>query len=261
MKIIENKIKAVAVAAAKRSGKMLLKEFEKFDRGTIQMKSHYEILTKCDLASERIILSEVMRAFPEHEILSEESGQNNVKSDYLWIVDPIDGTTNFSIHNPLWSISIGVAYKGEIIFGLVYAPYMKEMYVAVRGRGATKNGKKIRVSDIKGERAFHTFCHGAESKNIKLALAYYESQKSSQFDCRQLGSAAIELAWVASGRAESIFIPGAKPWDIAAGVLLVNEAGGKVTDFDGMQWNLKSKSVLATNVLVHEQIIKLIGRL
>lgn len=256
-----SKIKNAAVRAARRSGSMLLREFERFDRQQVKMKSHHEILTKADLASEKIIIAEIKKNFPGHDILSEESGGETLRSDYLWIVDPIDGTTNFSFHHPLWSISIGVARQRKMIFGLIYAPYMGELYWAVAGQGAFMNNNKVRVSDIRGDRSIHTFCHGYTKENISFALKYYQRQKISQFDCRQLGSAAAELAFVAAGHTESILIPGAHPWDVAAGTLLVSEAGGRVTDFSGRGWDLNSREVLATNGLVHDDILKLLKKL
>ncbi|NTW22975.1 inositol monophosphatase [Candidatus Falkowbacteria bacterium] len=261
MEKINTKFKTVAVAAAKRAGIMLVKEFERFDRQQIAFKSQHEVVTKFDTASERIIRQEITKAFPDHGILGEEEGADESRSDYLWIIDPIDGTTNFTFHNPLWSISIALAYQGQPIVGVVYLPVMNEMFVAVKHQGATRNGKKIRVSDLRGNRSIHTFCHGYMENDIKLALKYYQKQKQSQFDCRQLGSAALELAYVASGRVDSLMIPGAKPWDIAAGILLVREAGGQVTDLAGKPWQLSDRSVLATNTLQHNDILKLIKSL
>ncbi|KKR33176.1 MAG: Inositol-1-monophosphatase [Candidatus Falkowbacteria bacterium GW2011_GWF2_39_8] len=269
-----NKIKATATRAAKRAGEQLLKEFFKFDRSKIELKSKFEILTKCDLISERIILNEIKKAFPTHAILSEESGSNSIKSEYLWIIDPIDGSTNFSFHNPLWSISIGLAKDNQLICGLVYVPILKELYWAEKNKGAFCNGKKIKVSNLTDGNAVHTFCHGGTKGDIKTALAYYKKQKLDKLDCRQLGSAAIELAFVASGRTESIMIPGVRIWDIAAGVLLVREAGGQVTDFSGKPWQLEfsdtifknnetssRKDILASNCLVHDEILKVIKKI
>jgi len=262
MEKINPKFKTVAIAAAKKAGMMLLKEFDRFDRSHIAFKSSKEVVTEFDTAAERIIRRELSRAFPDHGVLGEEEGEmENVKSDYLWIIDPIDGTTNFTFHNPLWSISIALAYQGQPIVGVVYLPVLKEMFVAIRHQGATRNGKKIRVSDVRSNRSIHTFCHGYLADDIKLALKYYQKQKQSQFDCRQLGSAALELAYVACGRVESLLIPGAKPWDIAAGILLVREAGGQVTDLAGKQWQLSDRSVLATNALLHDDILRLIRSL
>ena len=261
MEKINPKFKPVAIAAAKKTGSMVVKEFDRFERSQISFKSQHEVVTRFDTASERIISQEILKAFPSHAILGEEGGASANRSDYVWIIDPIDGTTNFTFHNPLWSVSIALTYENQVILGVVYLPYLKEMFVAVRHQGVTRNGKKIRVSDMRGDRSIHTFCHGYLDDDIKFALKYYQKQKHSQFDCRQLGSAALELAYVACGRVESLMIPGAKPWDIAAGILLVREAGGQVTNLAGQPWQLSDRSVLATNALLHDDIMKLIKSL
>lgn len=247
-----------AVAAAQNAGKMLLKEYENFDRSQVSFKSAHEILTKADLKSEEAIIKEIQKSFPFHGLLSEEKGAINLKDKrFHWIIDPLDGTTNFSIRNPLWSISIaGVDPEGTIVLGLVYAPVLDEMYIAIKGQGAELNGKKIRVSETAKGGELHTFCHGKKEKDIKKALEYYRKQKLGGFDCRQLGSAALELAYVAAGRIESITIPGANSWDVAAGALLAEEAGGIVTDFKGHDWNLKSPDILASNGKGHRQLLR-----
>ncbi|MFA5420652.1 MAG: inositol monophosphatase family protein [Patescibacteria group bacterium] len=249
------KTKEIAINAVKLSAKELIKIYKKFDRADVKMKSGHEIVTKADLLSEKIIIREIKKNFPEHKILSEESGDNNKKSDYLWIIDPIDGTTNFSMKNPIWAISLGLAYKNEIVLGIVYAPILNELYIAEKNKGAFLNNKKIRVSKISSGKVLNTFCHGSDTKSIKRAIKYYNKQKLANFDCRQMGSASVELAFVAGGRVESITIPGAHPWDVAAGILLVREAGGKVTDFSEKKWSLKSHDMIASNSLVHKQII------
>jgi myo-inositol-1(or 4)-monophosphatase len=255
-----SKIKKTAIEAIYKSGKTLVQEYKNFNRASIKLKSHHEILTQADLKSEKIIINEIKKHFPDHQILSEESGRTKKKSDYLWIIDPIDGTTNFSMHNPLWSISVGVAYRGKIILGIIFAPMLNETYVAEKGGGARLNGKKIKVSSVKDGKVLNTFCHGSKETDIKRAIKYFSKQKINRLDCRQLGSAAIELAYVASGRIESITIPGANSWDIAAGVLVVREAGGRVTDFKGKEWKLGSKDMLASNGLVHKEILKVINK-
>ncbi len=249
-------VRRVALLAAKEAGIELLKRFAKFSRGDIRLKSGHEIVTPADLAAERIIINHVRRNFPEHHILSEESGDNGNDSEWLWIIDPLDGTTNFSMHNPLWAVSIGVAYRGKIVFGVVYAPFMDELYQAELGKGAKLGNKKIRVSDVRTGKVLNAFCHGTRPEDIQNAINYYTKQKTQHLDCRQLGSASIELAYVAAGRLESIVIPGARSWDVAAGVLLVNEAGGKVTDFAGKIWSLDARDMAASNVLVHEQVLE-----
>ncbi len=291
--------KSIAARAANRAGDYLVKEFNK---GIIswKLKQSHEIVTKADLTSEKIILSVLKKYTPEFAVLSEESGlirpfsydiplkvrgikgvMNKKKivtppglllsqeegehaSDYLWVVDPLDGTTNFRVHNPLFSVSIGLYHKKQPLVGVVYVPYLKEMYTAEKGRGAYLNGHKLKASktsDIK--RAFLTYCHGSESKHIRRAVELYRYFKLNSIDIRQLGSAAIELAWIAGGRTESLVIPGTKPWDAAAGILLVQEAGGRVTDFQNKPWSIydaKSKvmaniDLLATNGKVHQIIL------
>ncbi|PKM91568.1 inositol monophosphatase [Candidatus Falkowbacteria bacterium HGW-Falkowbacteria-1] len=253
--------KKTALKAAELSAKKLINIYNNFERSSIKMKSSHEIITSADLLSEKIIISEIKKNFPKHHILSEETGDNNKKSDYLWIIDPIDGTTNFSMKNPLWAISIALAYKNEIILGVVFAPILKEVYVAQKNKGSFLNNKKIKVSKIKGEKVLNTFCHGSKTENIKKAIKYYNKQKLNNFDCRQLGSASIELAYVACGRIESITIPGAHSWDVAAGALIVKEANGKVSDFKNKNWDLSSKDIIASNGLVHQQIIDTVKNL
>ncbi len=251
-----NKFLQLALNASQKSADILIKKYHKFNRHNVQLKSRHEILTENDLLSEKIIIQEIKKSFPEHSILSEEKGQDNKKSDYLWLIDPIDGTTNFSIHNPLWAISIALAYQEKIIMGLVYAPILKEKFAALNGQGAYLNNKKINVSDIQSGKIINAFCHGNKIKDIERAIKYYQKQKLNHLDCRQLGSASLELSYVASGRIESIIIPGVNAYDVAGGALILREAGGKITDFSGNKWNLSSPDICATNKKVHSLILK-----
>ncbi|MDD4333291.1 MAG: inositol monophosphatase family protein [Patescibacteria group bacterium] len=263
------KQKKVAIAAAKKAGLALLKQFNNFDRGKVKLKSAHEIVTSADLSAEKIILSELRKNFPLDQIISEEAGTLKGKSDYFWIVDPLDGTTNFSIHSPFWAVSIGLAYKKELMLAVILAPFFNELYVAEKGKGAylykyfkfTAKGEKMKVSKINSEKMINIFCHGKKISDIKRAIRYYGQQKLNGFDCRQLGSASLELAWVAGGRAESFFIPGADLWDVAPGVLLVREAGGKVTDAAGKEWNLDSYDIIASNGKTHKEVLKVVKRL
>lgn len=259
--MITKKIKDTAVRAAKKAGQELLKGFNNFDRSQVRLKSSHEILTKADLAAEKIILGIIGDSFPEHRILSEEKGDSGTKSDYLWVVDPLDGTTNFSIHNPLFAVSIAVFFRQQLLLGVIYAPFLKELFVAVHGEGAWLNGERIKVSGTNKQKIINTYCHGSKDRDIRLAVKYLSRQKLRHLDCRQLGSAALELSFVACGRIESIMIPGAHSWDVAAGVLLVREAGGRVTDFKDQEWGLKSNDILASNGRVHKDILKTINKL
>lgn len=258
---MNSEIKKVAIMAAKKAGKELFSRFDKFSRDNIKLKSGHEILTKADLAAEKEIIKVIKKNFPKHQVLSEEGGGRKKKSDYLWIVDPLDGTTNFSMHNPLWAVSIAIAHKKKIILGVIFSPYLNELYTAEINKGAYMNGKKIKVSDISKGKVLNTFCHGNREKDIKRAIKYYTYQKIHGFDCRQMGSASLELAFTASGRTESIVIPGAHPWDVAAGILLVREAGGRVTDFSGKKWSLKSNDIAVSNGKIHKKLLAVLKKI
>jgi myo-inositol-1(or 4)-monophosphatase len=252
-------IKDTAVKAALAGGGLILESFQDFNRGDIKFKSKHEILTPVDLAAEKEIMSVIRSSFPDHNILSEEAGDDHKGSSFLWVVDPLDGTTNFSMHNPLYSTSIGIFKDKQLLCGVVFAPFLDELYVAEAGQGAylMKNGEEHRmnVSDIGSDKALNTFCHGSSEDDIKRAVEYHRRQKLAGFDCRQLGSAAIEFAFVACGRTESIVIPGVNSWDVAAGALLVREAGGEVTDWHGNEWGLESRDIVATNKKVRKDIM------
>ena len=250
----------IMLAVIKQAGDAIAKDYENRDKLHAKLKNPRDLVTAADLKSEKIIINVIKENFPGQQILSEESGQSGKAGDYLWIIDPLDGTTNFFMHNPLWSVSIALAYKGEIIIGATYAPVQKELFHAVLGQGAYLNGRKIAVDDslIK---PLNAFCHGRETANIRRMLKYFGYQKLHSLDCRQLGSAAIEMAYVAAGRLSSLMIPGGWPWDIAAGALLVREAGGLVTSFSGKVWNIKERDVLAAAPKAHGKILKIIKKI
>ncbi len=254
-------IKKIALEAISLSAEKLKKEYFNFSRKQVEIKGRHEIITKHDLMSEKIIIKKIKEYFPDHHILSEEQGDNQKKSDYLWIIDPIDGTTNFSIHNPLWSISLALLYKKEIILGIILAPILNELYIAKKNKGAFLNGKRIITPKANQKKIINTFCHGSTEKDIKRAIKYYTQQKLNHLDCRQLGSATLELAYVATGRVDSIVIPGANSWDVAAGALIVKEAGGKITDFSGKKWSIESPDILASNKNIHQNILNTIKKI
>lgn len=254
------KLKNILISTIKRAGNALIKDYETLDRGHVKLKTKRDLVTAADLKSEKIIMAALKKNFPNHQILSEESGLTSKPGDYLWIIDPLDGTTNFYIHNPLWSVSIALAYRGEVILGAIYAPLQKELFFAEKGRGAYLNNKKIVVKKSV-KKIINAFCHGREIKNIKRIIKYFAHQKLHALDCRQLGSAAIETAYVAAGRITSLLIPGVWPWDVAAGTLLVREAGGCVTDFKGRDWRIKNRDILATNGKVHQEMLRIIKKM
>lgn len=267
----EAKYKKFLLSLVKRAGDAIIKDYNNPDSARVKLKTPRDLVTAADLKSEKIIISAIKKNFPGHRILSEESGLTEElkmtkktkgtenPGDYLWIVDPLDGTTNFFMHNPLWSVSIALAYKRKLIIGAIYAPLQKELFYACLGRGAYLNGKRIKINNSP-LKPLHAFCNGRDNKNIKRVIKYFSYNKLHSLDCRQLGSAALELAYVAAGRLSSFMIPGAWDWDAAAGVLLVREAGGKVTDFSGKNWRIGGKNILAAAAKLHAPILKVIKR-
>lgn len=251
----------VACVAVKSAGDWLWKNFTKLHRAKFRFKSKHEIVTKQDKQTEKIILNIIQKKFPQHQILSEEKGYNKKKSDYLWVIDPLDGTTNFSIKNPLFGVSIALAHKKEIILGVIYIPFCKELFWAQKGSGAYLGGRKIHVSATNNIRkAFLTYCHSSKPFHIRRAMKAYQIFKMKSYDMRQLGSSVVEFSWVACGRTDAIMTPGANSWDVAAGAIIVSEAGGKVTDFRGERWGLKSADILASNGKIHREILKVLKK-
>lgn len=248
---------------AKKSGIYAWKVFQGNLKVDYNHKSKHEIVTKYDIKIENMILQEIKKNFPKQQFLSEEKGYGkNKNSDYLWIIDPIDGTTNFAVKNPLFGISIALAYKGEIVFGVIYIPFSKELFWAKKGKGAYLNGKKIEVSRIKElKKSFITYCHGYKDHNIKRTLKAYDYLKTKTFEARQFGSAVIEFSWVACGRTDTIFIPGTNAWDVASGAVIVKEAGGVVTDFNNNEWGVKSSDIIASNGKIHDDIMNILKKI
>ncbi len=257
-----SKEKALAEKMAIEAGKMLKLNFSKFDRSAgLKYKSKTQIQTWADLAAEKIILSQIKKKFPSHKILSEELGKNGNNSNYYWIIDPLDGTTNYSMHNPLYGVSIALAHKNKIVLGITNMPELGELTVAELGKGVTVNGEKIRVSrQNKSAKSIFTFCHGSLIHDIKRAIKLYGRFKPLGLDFRQMGSSVVEFNFVAMGRTEAIMLPGANLYDVAAGSIIVKEAGGRVTDFKNKDWTIRSKNILASNGLVHGQILKIINQ-
>lgn len=249
----------VALAGTRQAGQELKKLYYRPQRAKYTHKAKHQVVTAADKLAEKLILKRIRRTFPDHDILSEEAGSfDSTSKDYLWVVDPLDGTTNFTMKNPLFSTTVALVFKEQVVLGVIYAPVLNELYVTIRGQGATYNGKKMKVSEISETKAgFHTYCYGTKQvSSPSLAISYYRRMFMSGHEIRQLGAATLEFARVARGITESVVIPGANAWDVAAGALLVREAGGRVTDFNDQAWDIKSKDILATNGRLHGKLLK-----
>ena len=239
----------------KKAGDKLKEEYESRQIYNFSVKAKGEIVTKVDKIAEEIILSAIKEYFPDHSILSEETGKQDKESDYMWIVDPLDGTTNFAMKNPFFNTTVSLVHKGEIVIGLVYAPMFDEFYYAVKGEGAYLNDEKQQVQkDSEMETSLHAFCYGSDGK--RKAAEYYRVSLEKGYQTRQLGAAALELARISTGILDSMVVPGANPWDVAAGALIVQEAGGIVTDLEGNKYTTESKSgvIAAANEAIYNTV-------
>jgi myo-inositol-1(or 4)-monophosphatase len=250
----------IAVKAARRAGNLIHRAADNLDHLTVTKKSHADYVSEVDRAAERIIIEALKEAYPSHAILAEESGAQG-ESEYLWIIDPLDGTTNFLHGVPQYAVSIGLQHNGILTQAVIYDPTKNDLFTASRGRGAFRNDKRLRVSKRK-EMADSLIGTGFPYSNFDHMDPYMDivrdvMQKSSGI--RRAGAASLDLAWTAAGRYDGFFETGLKPWDMAAGVLLITEAGGMVSDLHGSDTFLKSGHICAGNPEIHQQLLHIIS--
>ena len=242
----------------KEAGDFLLQHFGK-DRRLLELRSSVkEAVTEYDKMADRLIVQGIKKAYPDHSLLTEESGLLGGDPDWLWIVDSLDGTSGFASLNPFFSVCIALMHKQEIVLGAIYAPAIREFYVAEKGKGAYLNQRKIQVSQISHLRQSYVFyCEGGEKDRLTTGRILNRIYPEVM-DLRKLGSAGLETAWVAAGKGEAYFTTKIEPWDVAPGVLLVREAGGEVTDFEGNQWRQERSDLLFSNGRVHPAMLDLL---
>jgi myo-inositol-1(or 4)-monophosphatase len=253
-----------AIQTAREAGRLLSERLGSILK--VHNKGEIELLTESDLASERLIIDRIKTFHPRHAILAEESGETETgnlaesRGEWKWIIDPLDGTTNYAHGYPCFCVSIALEHNGVLELGVIYDPMRDEMFTAERGQGAALNGRRIRVSQI---------------DNLNRALLCtgfpYDVRERSDFArhftnfimhaqaVRRDGAAAIDLAYVACGRFDGFWEEGLKPWDLAAGVLMIEEAGGEVTNYDGSPFSVYQPPILASNGLVHEQMMRVLA--
>ncbi len=251
-----------AMQTAREAGRVLA---ERFGRRQLKVTSKGEIdlVTEADLASERLIVERIRSHYPRHSILSEEAGEVAVvggeRAEWKWVIDPLDGTTNYAHGYPCFCVSIALEHEGEVVVGVVYDPVRDELFAAERGEGASLNGRRIRVSEVSDiNRAL--LCTGfpydvRERSNFARHFTAFIMNAQS---VRRDGAAALDLAYVACGRFDGFWEEGLRPWDVAAGVLLVEEAGGRVTHYDGSPFRIYQPPIAASNGLVHEAMLEVL---
>ncbi|MEN9934577.1 MAG: hypothetical protein RLZZ387_1156 [Chloroflexota bacterium] len=250
----------VAVDAARRAGALLL---EGLERGrSIELKSAFEVVTDVDRASEALIVGAIAEHFPDHTIIAEEGGGGERGSEFRWVIDPLDGTNNYAHSFPFFSVSIGLLRGEDLALGVVYDPLRDELFTAERGRGAHCNGRQMRVSETA------TLAASLVSTGFPYNYSAGGANNLREFDLiqartqgvRRAGSAALDLAYVAMGRLEAHWELRLQPWDSAAAALLVQEAGGRLSDWRGGPWNPWSDRLIASNGRIHDEFISVLSR-
>ncbi len=248
----------IAIEAALTAGKLLKQHAGKAREIQLKQGESKNLVTEIDKKSEEQIISILKRHFPHHEVLAEESGRQKGKSsEFRWIIDPLDGTTNFTHGFPVFCVSIALEVRDEIVLGVIYDPNFNELFTAEKGQGAFLNGKQIRVSrlsHLKNSLLVTGFPYNI-TENPNHAIERFVSFLMNSQAVRRMGSAAIDLAYVAAGRYEGFWEVDLHPWDMAAGILLVAEAGGTVSTFSGEKFSIYGKEILASNGLVHDEMI------
>jgi myo-inositol-1(or 4)-monophosphatase len=251
----------VMVKACRRAAKTLIRDFGEIEKLQISVKGPGDFVTASDLKVEKIIIEELLKARPNHSILSEEAGEIKNDDEFKWIIDPIDGTANFLHGIPHFAISIGLEHNKKIICGIIYDPIKDEMFAAEKGNGCYLNNQRIRVAARTKLKDCIIFTGGPkyDSKDNELTLQEYKKVSSEvEISIRKLGSAALDMAYVAAGRCDGFWQRNLSYWDIAAGIILIKEAGGFITDFKGGDDYIQNKTIIAGNSKINEEMIKIL---
>ena len=250
------------VKACRKAAKTLIRDFGEIENLQVSVKGPGNFVTASDKQVEKIIISELQKARPNHSILGEEIGEIKNDEEFKWIIDPIDGTANFLHGIPHFAISIGLEHDDEIICGIDYDPIKDEMFVAEKGNGSYLNNQRMRVSSRSKLKDCIVFTGGPklESKSRELAIEEYKKfSLKILIPIRKLGSASLDMAYVAAGRCDGFWQRNLNYWDIAAGIILVKEAGGFVTDFEGENRYVENKTILATNSRISKEMIEVLN--
>jgi len=248
------KMKEIAVIAARRSGKLIMDQLNEM-RHIEHKDGINNLVTDVDKGSEKLIIDTIRESFPEHTILAEESGLETRTDEHTWVIDPLDGTTNYAHRFPFFCVSIAVMFEGKILLGVVYDPTRDELFSAMAGKGAFMNDQPISVSNRKTviESLISTgFPYSQDGK--KQNLDYFTRMLGKSQAVRRPGAAALDLCYVACGRLDGFWELGLQPWDTAAGTLLVEEAGGRITMMDLSEYDVFKKEILGSNSYIHDEM-------
>jgi len=254
------KIKTTALKIVMKAGEILLQNYGRVRRISHKGAHSINLVTDIDRKSEKFIVKNLLAVFPDHQILAEEGSLSKTPSPYKWLIDPLDGTTNYLHGFPFFSVSIALEVNGEVALGIVYAPMLRELFIAEKKKGATLNGKRIHVSketDLARSLLATGFPYDVREAK-RNNLSYFSSFVKRARAIRRAGSASIDLCYVACSRFDGFWELRLAPWDLAAGVLMVEESGGKVTNFSGKKLNLYGDDTVASNGKIHKALLQVI---
>jgi myo-inositol-1(or 4)-monophosphatase len=254
----------IAISAARKAGDIIIRHVGRIDRLVIKAKEHNDFVSQVDRLAEEAIIYTIRKAHPDHAILAEESGAQGSNHEFQWIIDPLDGTTNFLHGFPVFSVSIALKHRGRLEHGVIYDPMRQELFTASRGDGAQVDGKRMRVtSSLKtlDGALIGTGFPFRENHNFDLYMRMFDIVTRKAAGVRRAGSAAQDLAYVAAGRLDGFWEMGLKPWDMAAGVLMIQEAGGLVGGFDGTPGLPENGDILAGGEKIYQALAEEFKRL
>ena len=250
----------VSADIAREAGALLAGYFER--RVTFELKGEFDLVTEADRASERLVVERLRAHFPAHSIVAEEGGGHDGTSGYRWYVDPLDGTTNFAHGYPVYNVTLALEHAGELIAGVIFDPSRQEIFTAERGSGAYLNGERIRVSQAKRvQDSLVATGFPSRKRHLNINVHFYYQLAMMSHGVRRAGSAAIDLAYVACGRYDAFWEFGLNPWDMAAGILLIEEAGGKCSGMKGEPMDLRGPHLLADNGAIHGEMVSLFAEI
>ena len=227
-----------------------------------ELKGEFDLVTEADRSSERLIVDRLKRHFPTHSVVAEEGTGEDRASEYTWYVDPLDGTTNFAHGFPMFNVTLALEHKGELIAGVIFDPVHNEMFTAERGGGARLNGSPIHVSKAsKIQSSLTATGFPSRKRHLNINVHFYYQVAMLSHGVRRAGAAALDLAYVACGRLDAFWEFGLNPWDMAAGILLIQEAGGTCSDMKGGSMNLRGPHLLADNGALHQPMLELFAEI
>ena len=249
-----------AIGIAHEAGSLLQYYFER--RVRFELKGDFDLVTEADRASEKLVVERLKARYPEHGIVAEEGSGHESPSEFRWYVDPLDGTTNFAHGYPIYNVTLALEKAGELIAGVIFDPTRKELFTCEKGGGAFLNGARIHVSKAPSlEESLFSTGFPSRRRHLDVNIHFYHQLAMASHGVRRGGSAAIDLAYVACGRLDGYWEFGLSPWDMAAGKLLVTEAGGVCRDMRGAPHNLKSPHIAVDNGLIHEELMLLFSEI